>query len=67
MGFFIFIKDMFLRVRPFQLLCLTSDIFLSACVSTSKSNLESPSKQYVRVLGIAQDAGYPHINNPKEF
>ncbi|SDB67420.1 pyrroloquinoline quinone biosynthesis protein B [Flavobacteriaceae bacterium MAR_2010_188] len=56
-----------MRVRRFQLLCLISFSILMGCVSTSKTILDNSSQQYITVLGIAQDAGYPHINNPAEF
>ena len=56
-------------MRTFQLLCLIFCFALVNCntkqESQQKPNLttaKSKPNQYLTVLGIAQDAGYPHIN-----
>jgi pyrroloquinoline quinone biosynthesis protein B len=56
-------------MRTFQILCLIFCVALFNCNSkqktTTKTAVTPPSKisnQYLTVLGIAQDAGYPHIN-----
>tara|TARA_R110001592_G_scaffold272879_3_gene539731 strand:- start:3667 stop:4617 length:951 start_codon:yes stop_codon:yes gene_type:complete len=36
------------------------------CNSKPDTNQSKPNRQYITVLGIAQDAGYPHINCEKE-
>lgn len=56
-------------MRTFQILCLICFFTLFNCNSNkedapggiTKTVKENP-KQYITVLGIAQDAGYPHIN-----
>jgi len=43
-------------------------LMLVSCKETKNNNLKSQTKseQYITVLGIAQDAGYPHIGCQKE-
>lgn len=56
-------------MRTVQVLCLIVSLGLFNCNSKQESKHESvlatnkiKSNQYITVLGIAQDAGYPHIN-----
>ena len=56
-------------MRTFQILCLIFCLALFNCNSKQKTTTQTettpPPKitnQYLTVLGIAQDAGYPHIN-----
>jgi pyrroloquinoline quinone biosynthesis protein B len=56
-------------MRTVQILCLIVCLGLFNCNSKQESKQESvlatnkiKSNQYITVLGIAQDAGYPHIN-----
>lgn len=41
--------------------------FIPLLLSTKSSADIEDKSTYLIVLGIAQDAGYPHINNPKEY
>jgi len=50
-----------LRVLPLGLV-----LFLFACAENREREVAIPLKQYITVLGIAQDAGYPQINCEKE-
>ena len=56
-------------MRTIQILCLMCFLALFSCNSTeeTKANTKTVTgikkpKQHITVLGIAQDAGYPHIN-----
>ena len=56
-------------MRTVQILCLIVCLGLFNCNSKQESKQESvlatnkiKSNQYITILGIAQDAGYPHIN-----
>ncbi len=60
--FFIFIKDIFLQMKSFQIACLIFCLLVSGCQTEEKRRLSEKSKQYVTILGTAQDAGYPQIN-----
>ena len=42
-------------------------IFTSCKKQETAKTQEVQSSTYISVLGIAQDAGFPHINNPTEF
>ena len=47
-------------------------LFIFGCSQSSKTSQKTVDPQetdgvYIKVLGIAQDGGMPHINNPKEF
>lgn len=55
-----------------RFLIIPISLFILSCGDTSKevqnpipSQLEN--EVYIKVLGVAQDGGMPHINNPKEF
>lgn len=56
-------------MRTFQILCLIFCLAIFCCNSKQETKtiakttveVEKP-KQYITILGIAQDAGYPHIN-----
>jgi len=56
-------------MRTIQILCLICFLVLFNCNSKEETKTitntvietEKP-KQYITVLGVAQDAGYPHIN-----
>jgi pyrroloquinoline quinone biosynthesis protein B len=50
--------------NTFYLLFICNSFMFLSC---SKPPQTEKSKQYLVVLGTMQDAGYPHINNPKEF
>ncbi len=55
-------------MKPIQLLCLIVFAFLIGCdEKTTNTHVESDetSKQYITILGIAQDAGYPQIGCEK--
>ncbi len=49
-------------MRVFQILCLILSVIFLGCTSKSKSNETKLNGQYITVLGIAQDAGFPQIN-----
>ena len=56
-------------MRTFQILCLISCLGLFNCNSNQETKeikeattISKKPNQYITVLGIAQDAGYPHIN-----
>lgn len=51
-------------MRVFQNLLILS-IILLGCTSKSKSNETKLNGQYITVLGVAQDAGFPQINCEK--
>ncbi len=52
-------------MRAFQLLCLTFCITSLGCQNETKKENQGIFEQYITVLGIAQDAGYPQINCDK--
>ncbi len=63
--FYIFNKDIFLQMKLFQILCLIFCVTLFNCQDNKKerkAELSEKPKQYITVLGIAQDAGFPQIN-----
>jgi len=53
-------------MRVFQILCLLLSVINLSCTSKAKSNETKLNGQYITVLGIAQDAGFPQINCEKE-
>ena len=53
-------------MKIFQILYLLLSIIILGCTSKSKSNKTKLHGQYITVLGIAQDAGFPQINCNKE-
>ncbi|HEX9825642.1 MAG TPA: MBL fold metallo-hydrolase [Flavobacteriaceae bacterium] len=53
-------------MRVFQNLFLILGVILLCCTSRSKSNETKLNGQYITVLGIAQDAGFPQINCDKD-
>ena len=66
--FYIFNKDIFLQMKFFQNLCLIFCVVLFNCDTNKRKNLEGSAEkpmQYITVLGIAQDAGFPQINCKK--
>ncbi len=67
--FYIFNKDIFLQMKLFQILCLIFCVALFNCQDNKKERegqlIEKPT-QYITVLGIAQDAGFPQINCNKD-
>ncbi len=63
--FYIFNKDIFLQMKLFQILCLIFCTILFNCQDNKKDKdveLTKRPTQYITVLGIAQDAGFPQIN-----
>lgn len=56
-------------MKSFQTLCLICYVFLFGC-NENKNNFKNGTqpelKQYITVLGIAQDAGFPQINCEKK-
>ncbi len=63
--FYIFNKDIFLQMKLFQILCLIFCVSLFNCEANKKKEtkkLTEKPMQYITVLGIAQDAGFPQIN-----
>ncbi|MGM5469842.1 MBL fold metallo-hydrolase [Flavobacteriaceae bacterium LMO-SS05] len=54
-----------MHMRVFQILCLILSVLFLDCTSKSKSNETKLNGQYITVLGVAQDAGYPQINCDK--
>ncbi|NER17736.1 MBL fold metallo-hydrolase [Spongiivirga citrea] len=43
-------------------------VFVFGCTNHSSVNkVETDHETYITILGVAQDGGYPHINNPNEF
>lgn len=55
-----------MQMRVFQNLFLILGVILLCCTSRSKSNETKLNGQYITVLGIAQDAGFPQINCDKD-
>lgn len=53
-------------MRAFQIQFLILSLILLGCTSKSKSNETKLNEQYITVLGVAQDAGFPQINCNKE-
>ena len=53
-------------MKAFQIQFLILSAILFGCTSKPKSNETKLNQQYITVLGIAQDAGYPQINCDKE-
>ncbi|NAS32586.1 pyrroloquinoline quinone biosynthesis protein PqqB [Flavobacteriaceae bacterium R38] len=51
----------------FSLMLFCFCLHLVGCQSNQKVEKDNKSKQYLMVLGIAQDAGFPHIDNPHEW
>lgn len=49
-------------MKAFQFQFLILSMILLGCTSKPKSNETKSNQQYITVLGIAQDAGYPQIN-----
>ena len=49
-------------MRVFQIVIFIVNIIFLGCSSKSKSNETKLNGQYITVLGIAQDAGFPQIN-----
>jgi pyrroloquinoline quinone biosynthesis protein B len=55
-----------MQMRVFQNLFPILGVILLCCTSRSKSNETKLNGQYITVLGIAQDAGFPQINCDKD-
>ncbi len=53
-------------MKVFQILCLLLSVINLSCTSKAKSNETKLNGQYITVLGIAQDAGFPQIDCDKE-
>lgn len=53
-------------MRTFQILYLIFILVAFSCNSSNQEKVESKPKQYITILGIAQDAGYPQINCEKD-
>ncbi|PNQ73379.1 pyrroloquinoline quinone biosynthesis protein PqqB [Hanstruepera neustonica] len=56
-------------MKPIQLLCLIIFMLFIGCDKKTILNVKEPyetSRQYITVLGIAQDAGYPQIGCEKK-
>ena len=53
-------------MKTTQILCLIIVLFISNCDSSEKNVKQQQFNQYITILGIAQDAGYPQINCEKE-
>lgn len=66
MGFLSLTKIYFLPMKQFQLLCLIFCVIFLGCQTERKKTVDGNVKQYITVLGIAQDAGYPQINCNKD-
>lgn len=62
MKFFIIFFSIRGKLLVFTLLLM---VFFSC--NNRKTNKNIASSQFITVLGIAQDAGFPHINNPDEW
>lgn len=52
-------------MKSFQVLCLIFFLQLFSCNSKEKNNINKPN-QYITVLGVAQDAGFPQIHCEKD-
>ena len=52
-------------MRVFQIVIFIVNLIFLGCSSKSKSNETKLNGQYITVLGIAQDAGFPQINCKK--
>ena len=55
-----------MQMRVFQILYLILSFVYFGCSSKSKSNETKLNGQYITVLGVAQDAGFPQISCDKE-
>ncbi|WP_299119007.1 MBL fold metallo-hydrolase [uncultured Winogradskyella sp.] len=53
-------------MKSFQILCLIFTLVLCSCNSSYEKDKQEQLDQYITILGIAQDAGYPQINCEKE-
>jgi pyrroloquinoline quinone biosynthesis protein B len=53
-------------MKPFQIVCLIFSLILFRCHKEVKKEEENKLKQYITILGVAQDAGYPQINCEKK-
>jgi pyrroloquinoline quinone biosynthesis protein B len=53
-------------LKIFQILYLIFFLIAISCNSSDKEKKQQKSNQYITVLGIAQDAGYPQIDCEKE-
>lgn len=69
--YLIFKNNKYKQMRP-NLIFLILSILIISCKNEkvsikSKSVLQNEGDSYIVPLGIAQDGGYPHINNTNEF
>ena len=53
-------------MKAFRILYLIFFLIAYSCASNDKENKQDKPNQYITVLGIAQDAGYPQIDCEKE-
>ncbi|MDB2606237.1 MBL fold metallo-hydrolase [Zobellia sp.] len=53
-------------MKIIQITFLISCLFVFSCIPETKTEKVTKSRQYITVLGIAQDAGFPQINCEKE-
>lgn len=53
-------------MKPFQIVCLIFSLILLRCQKEVKKQETNKIQQYITILGVAQDAGYPQINCEKE-
>ena len=53
-------------MKPFQIVCLIFSLIFFRCEKETKEYKETKLKQYITVLGVTQDAGYPQINCEKK-
>lgn len=60
-----FFSSYFFKQCKLLVFIILALLFFS-CNKSKKSNIIA-SDQYISILGIAQDAGFPHINNPDEW
>ena len=53
-------------MKLLQFLCLILSLFVLSCQTETNSNKQETFDQYITILGIAQDAGYPQIDCNKD-
>ncbi len=54
-------------MKLIQYLCIIFSILFSSCQSNDSEELNKDYKQYLTVLGVAQDAGYPQFDCSKQY
>jgi len=64
--FFYLYQRYILEMKPIQIICLIFSLTLLRCQKEVKRQETNKLKQYITILGTAQDAGYPQINCEKE-